>query len=138
MVNSIIEAIAVALNGEFGDDCKIYTEENKQGFTEPCFFISCINPTNDLFLGRRYFRKNQFVIQYFPVNEQEERRECNSVADRLYVCLEWVDVKGRLAMGTKMYYEIVDGVLSFFVNYDCFAYKKKETPIMEDLVIKYE
>ena len=56
MINAIIEAISVALNGEFGDSYEIHMEEIEQGLEEPCFFIFCLNPTNDLFLGKRYFR----------------------------------------------------------------------------------
>ena len=51
MINAIIEAISVALNGEFGDSYEIHMEEIEQGLEEPCFFIFCLNPTNDLFLG---------------------------------------------------------------------------------------
>ena len=43
-VNMIIEAIAAALNGEFGEEYTVYAEDVKQGLSEPCFFISCINP----------------------------------------------------------------------------------------------
>jgi len=40
MINSIIEAISIALNAEFGDDFTTYTEKEEQGLKEPCFFIS--------------------------------------------------------------------------------------------------
>ena len=42
MINSIIEAISIALNAEFGDDYTTYTEEQEQGLKEPCFFISTL------------------------------------------------------------------------------------------------
>ena len=45
MINSIIEAISIALNAEFGDDYTTYTEEQEQGLKEPCFFISTLEPT---------------------------------------------------------------------------------------------
>ena len=87
MINAIIEAISVALNGEFGDSYEIHMEEIEQGLEEPCFFIFCLNPTNDLFLGKRYFRTNPFCIQFFP-ESNEKQRECNGVAERMYDCLE--------------------------------------------------
>ncbi len=37
IVNSIIDAICITINNEFGDDYTIYTESIKQGFEEPCF-----------------------------------------------------------------------------------------------------
>lgn len=135
MINSIIEAIAIALSGEFGDGYKIYTEELRQGLKEPCFFVSCINPTNELFLWRRYFRENQFVVQYFPKDKLNARQECNAVADRLYSCLEWLTVTGDSVMGSKMHYEIADDVLSFFVNYNMFVRKVEDKILMEDLNI---
>ena len=65
MINEIIAAISVALNKEFGDDYENHMEEIKQDLTEPCFFIVCLNPANNLFLGRRYQWTGQFSIQYF-------------------------------------------------------------------------
>ena len=66
MINKIIDGISVAINAEFGYDYEIYTESVEQGLNEPCFSILCLNPTNEQFLGRRYFRNNQFCIHYFP------------------------------------------------------------------------
>ena len=128
MINSIIEAISVALNGEFGDDYEIHMEEIEQGLEEPCFFIFCLNPTKDLFLGKRYFRTNPFCIQYFPASK-EKQRECNGMAERMYECLEYItiDSDSKPIRGTKMKHKVVDGVLNFFVNYNCFAYKTEQT-----------
>lgn len=132
MINSIIEAISVALSNEFGDGYEIHMEEIEQGLEEPCFFIFCLNPTNNLFLGKRYFRTNLFCIQYFPASK-EKQRECNGVAERMYECLEYITIYGEDTpiRGTKMEHEVVDGVLNFFVNYDCFIYKKEQQTPME-------
>ena len=116
MINSIITAISQALNTEFGDDYAIYAEDVAQGLQEPCFFIACINPTSRLFLNRRYFRSNQFCLQYFPADINRAREECNAVAERLYWCLEWISVAGDLTRDTHMRYEVIDNVLYFFVN----------------------
>lgn len=132
-INLITNAISVSLNGEFGDGYKNYTEEVKQGLIEPCFFISCINPTHNLFLGKRYFRENQFCIQYFPADKQNPKAECHAVAERMEFCLEWITVTGDLVRGSKMKYEIVDGILNFFVNYDMFVYRTEESVAMEDV-----
>lgn len=53
MINAIIEAISVALNGEFGDSYEIHMEEIEQGLEEPCFFIFCLNPSSDQ-IGRAH------------------------------------------------------------------------------------
>lgn len=122
MINSIIEAISVALNEEFGEEYEMHMEEIKQDLKEPCFFISCLNPVTRLSLGKRYFRQNQFCIQYFPKTE-DKQRECNETAERITWCLEYISVKGDLFRGTKMKAETIDGVLNFFVNYDCFVFR---------------
>lgn len=134
MINSIIEAISISLNEEFGDGYETHMEEIKQGLKEPCFFITCLNPTTELFLGKRYFRTNQFCIQYFP-ETNEKQRECNGVAERMLQCLEYITIYGedKPIMGTKMKYEVVDGVLNFFVNYDCFIRKTEQQTAMETL-----
>lgn len=133
MINSIIKSISISLNAEFGDSYRNYTEKVKQGLKEPCFFISCINPTHNLFLGKRYFRENQFCIQYFPADKSREKEECNEVAERMEFCLEWLNVTGDLVQGIRMRYEVVDGVLNFFVNYNLFVYKVVDAVPMEEI-----
>lgn len=134
MINSIIESISISLNAEFGDKYKIHREAKRQGLKEPCFFIQCLNPTNRLFFGKRYFRQNQFCIQYFPKDELHENEECHATAERLFMCLKYLKVNSDSVMGTKMKYEVVDGILHFFVNYDMFVYKMAESvPFMEEV-----
>lgn len=140
-VNSIIEAVGAALNKEFGGNYTIYAEEIKQGFETPCFFISCINPSekpllgnsNSHFLANRYYRENRFCIQYFPVDENNGRAESYNIAERLLSCLEEVTADGDLMRGADMSFEYTDGILSFFVSYNFFAYKTREPTLMGDL-----
>ena len=134
MINKIIDGISVAINSEFGDPYEIYTESTEQGLDEPCFSILCLNPTIDRKLGRRYFRRNQFCVHYFP-SSNEERSECHAVLDRLVNALEIITVDGDLCRGTNMYGEVVDNVLSFFVNYDMYVHKKETAaPTMETVI----
>lgn len=136
MINSIIEAISIALNAEFGDDYTTYTEEQEQGLKEPCFFISTLEPMHNLFRDRRYFRQHQFCIQFFPADLDRAKAECNDIAERLEECLETITVDGDLMRGDKMNHKIVDNVLNFFVNYDCFVIKKRNDELMETLDFK--
>ena len=130
MINKIIASISISLDAEFGYE--IHMEEIKQGLKEPCFFIACLNPTIDRFLGRRYFRKNQFCIQYFPQGADKES-ECNEVAERMVWCLQSINADGQNILGTKMHYKVVDGVLNFFVNFDCYIYRSEENTPMESM-----
>ncbi|MCI8604431.1 MAG: hypothetical protein HFE79_09865 [Ruminiclostridium sp.] len=138
-VNLIIEAIAAALNGEFGEEYAVYAEEVKQGLSEPCFFISCINPSdrqlmgnaNRHFLAARYYRENRFCIQYFSLDENNGRRESYDKAERLFGCLEEISADGDIIRGTDMNFEYTDGILSFFVSYNFFVYRTREPTVME-------
>ena len=47
--------------------------------------------------------------------------------------LEYITVTGDLVRGIKMKYEVVDGVLNFFVNYDLFVYKVAASDAMEEI-----
>lgn len=131
MINKVIDGICLALNEEFGDDYTIYTESIEQGLKEPCFFVQCINPTNNLFRGDRYRRTNQMCIQYFP-STRDEQTECNAVAERMFNCLEWIDVDG-LQMGLDMHSEMVNDVLNFFVDYNFFMKSVKDETAMEQI-----
>lgn len=132
MINRIIDAISISINAEFGDEYEIYTESLEQGLKEPCFSIFCLNPTNELYRGKRYFRTNQMCIQYFP-SSKEKNAECNSVLERLYNCLELITVDSDLTRGKRMKGEMVNEILTFFVNYDMFVYKVENKDLMEEL-----
>ena len=137
MINTLIRAISCALNTEFGDDYECHMEEIEQDLNEPCFFIQCLNPTEELFIGRKYFRQNQFCIQYFPESDSGPNEECHSVAERLLACLKWLPVKDSQVMGRKMHYEVTDDMLHFFVNYDMFVYRVTEAaPVMEEFSVE--
>lgn len=127
MINAILEAISLSLHTEFGDKYKIHREAKVQGLKEPCFFIQCLNPADSLFFGKRYFRRSPFCIQYFPEDSLHEKEECYAVAERLFRCLECLEVEGDWIRGTERKYEVVDGILHFFVNYDRFVYKADES-----------
>ena len=133
MINKIIDGISVAISSEFGDPYEIYTESIEQGLIEPCFSILCLNPTINQVLGKRYFRRNQFCVHYFPSSD-EKRSECHVVIERLMNALEVITIDGDLCRGTDMHGEVVDNVLSFFVNYDMYVYKEETAePVMESI-----
>ena len=119
MIMKMIDGISEAIYQTFGDGYHIYTESVEQGLEEPCFSILCLNPTNELFLGRRYYRTNQFMIQYFP-STMDGRGECHSVTEKLFHCLEMITVSGDLCRGTGMSGEVVDDVLNFRVSFNMF------------------
>lgn len=134
MINLIIGAASVALDAEFGDGYSIYAEEVPQNLERPCFFITSIHSDSALYPSQRHKRQNQFAVQYFPVSDRNARKECLDTAERLLLCLERItaaDRTGFLAHDT--HYEIIDGVLHYFTNYNFFTRKSKDIDRMESM-----
>lgn len=141
MINQIIDAISVAIAEEFGDDYNIYDERINQELEEPCFFISLVNDNRELFLDKRYYSQNHFVVQYFPGSDLIQR-ECNDVAERLHGCLEYITLydadaeqdETKPIRGGQMQSEMKDDVLHFFVDYNGFLMKQTTETNMENLL----
>lgn len=129
MIDKIIDGMCEAIHDEFNDDIEIYTEIISQGLDKGAFSIKCVNPTNEQFLGERYFKTNKFNVCYFPKSD-EPNKEINEVIGKLFNCLEMITVDDDLLRGTKMEAETSDGVLIFLVNYDLFVRVRDEE--MED------
>lgn len=132
MTNNVIYCISNALDKEFGHE--IHMEEIKQDLKEPCFFLTLLDSVTKIVTGKRYEKRNQICIQYFPETDKIQQ-ECNEVAERLVLCLEYIeDEDGGFLHGTEMHYRVIDGVLTFFVNYNFHVIKKgKEPEKMHDL-----
>lgn len=134
MLNNVTAGIAIAINQEFGDSYEIYTDEVEQDLKEPCFFIMILNPDIERRLSVRREVDVPMSIQYFP---KKGRAEYNDVAERLalYVleCITPYE-SDALIRGKDMHWEIVDGVLNFFVTYNFFVYKIEDPkPLMETM-----
>lgn len=135
MTNDVIYSISNALDKEFGYE--IHMEEIKQDLKEPCFFITLLDSSTQILVGKRYEKRHQICIQYFPESKHVQR-ECNHVAERLTLCLEYIgDLAGGFVRGTDMHYQVTDGVLHFFVNYNFHVFKqtKPEEP-MHDMTLQ--
>ena len=132
MIHAIMEAMGIALDAQFGDTCAIYAEEVPQNLERPCFFLSCIHADSEVYPSHRHRRRNQFAVQYFPAEDDRARQECLDAAERMLQCLETVRTVDRTpSLGTDIHYEIKDGVLHFFVNYNFFTRKRAAYDRME-------
>ena len=133
MLNEIIKGISIKLNAAFGDGYEIYDKDVEQGLTEPCFFIDVLKPEISPLLGTRGIRRNPFDIHYFP-KDSRYNGEMYAIAERLMYELAFITVpSGEQLRGTKMAYEIVEGVLHFFVNYNLTVIQPPEWIPMETL-----
>lgn len=132
MLNKIIDGISIRLNDIF-EDYPIYSEQIKQGFKEPCFFILPLSPSLKQIVGSRYQRYNPFDIHFFPGDL--DNIGVDDVAEKLLEALEYITVEGNLIRGMKRHYEKVDGVLHFFVEYNLHTVKPVEKINMEILEV---
>ncbi len=84
-------------------------------------------------MGKRYLSTNPLDVRFIPL-DGGRNAEMFSVAAELLEALEFITLpSGDLLHGTKMNYEVVDGVLHFFVNYNLTLIKPIDDPKMETL-----
>lgn len=125
MVNTIIDAIALKLSTELGEGFTIYKERQEQGANIPCFFIFLHSFNQKKMIGRRYFREQQFTVEYHPGTDNKNS-EIHDMIDRLNELLEYVTAEGNFYRGTKMNCDVADRILRFYVNYNLYVYKEIE------------
>lgn len=124
MVNDIINGIVIKIDSLFGDDAVIYTEGVEQDFQEPCFYVKLLRASQKQVLNNRYYLEHSFDVHYFH-GTADKNAEMHDVASKL-IGLEYIISGVSLKRGTKMSYEIVDGVLHYYVQYNHYAYLTKE------------
>lgn len=135
MLNDIITGIAKALGTTFGSEFRVYKNDVKQGFTEPCFFVATLKPDQKTLLGDRSIWRFPFDIHFFP-KEPGTNEELYSVAEYMALGLRYITLpNGDLLRGLSISYEAVDGVLHFFITYNMIVTIPKELPTMETLEI---
>lgn len=119
VTQGIVDALYTGLSG-----IKIYTESVNQSLDTPCVLVKCLNPSHSRNLGRRYIKSLQYSVQYFP-NTENVYSECNSACESMFEVLEDITVDNRIIHGYDMGGEVVDGVLTFTVNYDVFLLREQ-------------
>lgn len=137
MIARIVKGIVEKLYENYNkEQYKVYTEQIKQGFKEPCFFVLLVNPTNQNLLNKQRRRSNTFDIHYFPKNENDYEDVYTKI-DELFEALEFIEIEGLGKIrGREMESEFKNGVLHFFVNYSVFVEKADSYENMEDIEIK--
>lgn len=136
MILDIVSGVCQCLYKEFGDGYKIYKENISQNMRVPSFLVTCINPTTELFLGKRYICKNQICVQYFPESECFNHENIE-ICERLFSCLEFLPVDDDVVMGSGVSVQQVDGVLSFFISYNFFVNRLADVSTM-DVLERYD
>lgn len=136
MLNEIIKGVARQLDAVFGEGYEIYQNMVRQGLSEPCFFIGVLQPEQRPLLGRQARRFNPLVLQYLP-RTAGDNAEMLAVAEKLLEDLAFIQLlNGDWLRGTNMRYEIQNGILHFFVNYNLTVKWPQQEQNMVDLSIK--
>lgn len=119
-IKKVVDAISKKINEIFGDDYNIETDEVKQGFETPCFFIHQFNGERKHFRGNRYKSNLNFEIIGFSKNNLID--ELNEMAEGLYQ-IEYITLdNGDILRCINMNYRIEDKVLQFFFDINNFIY----------------
>lgn len=138
MINEIIKGVSMKLNATFGAGYKIYQNDVEQGFKEPCFFIAVLKPDIAPLQKNRFMNRNPLDVHYFPTSRRNNS-EMFKVAWDLMECLEFITLpNGDVLHGTSMSYEVEDGVLHFFVNFNLTLSRPSEETPMETLDVDVE
>lgn len=122
----IKSAVAVKLHVSY-PELKIYKEKIEQGLKFPHFFILQINTSKIKELRESGWIYYQINVRYRPQQDFNSKySELEQIGVDLFDTLEYIDVSGWPLRGADMNYQIVDGVLQFFVNYRMRIKKEQE------------
>lgn len=135
MIQNIINGMIHAIREKYDETYSIYTETVEQDLQKSCFFIMCLNSTDEEKAGTRHCRTYPCIINYFPTSEDKAMQECLSVMDDLYQLLKIINTDIKKFRSKEMKAEIEEGVLKFQVTYSGFILAKKEEPLMEALEV---
>lgn len=133
-INDFIDSVTIALHNQFGNDYKYYVEEMEQNAKKPCFVVGVLNPMIRSTNARRYVRTCPMVLHYFTEKENtlDAKKDCFGISEQLWQTLEYLTVNDCVLRGESISWELVDGVLEFFITYSYPIYKVSETIYMED------
>lgn len=113
-------------------DCAVYTENVEQGLSPPCFSVICEQPVFRRVMGKRYFRRFDFCIYYYPRSD-DFFGEINEVSEKLIPNLEMIEADGDLIRGGDFSVKTVDEVMVICAEYGTFVYDNEKAPAMESL-----
>lgn len=120
------------LNATFGAGYKIYQNDVNRASRNPVFHC-CPKPDISPLQKNRFMNRNPLDVHYFPTSRRNNA-ELFAMAGDLMECLEFITLpNGDVLHGTSMSYEVQDGVLHFFVNYNLTLRRETEETAMETL-----
>ncbi|GKU75661.1 DUF6838 family protein [Paenibacillus sp. L3-i20] len=128
-INEIRSALHGALAAAF-PHITIHSEGINQQLNPPYFLIKLLRSSHQQELGRRYRRKFPFDVQYISL--AGNAAEMYQMAEHLTSALQTINVLGRSVPAIGMQFELIDGVLHFFVDFQLLIWAKSPTiPLMK-------
>lgn len=129
---AILDGITLALRNEWPES-QIFDDEIQQGLKPGAFNVILVDSMQKQIVGPRYKRTPLFDVLYYP---KKGREECYAVADTLSLLLNVISIPaGDLVRGTDLDFEVIDGVLHFYVRYPHFVRSDTSGDAMESLEI---
>lgn len=126
----ILDGITLALRAEFPQR-QVFDDEIRQDLRPGAFNVILVSSSQRQIVGERYRKVPLFDVLYYP---HCGREECLEIADRLSMLLNVISLPGgELIRGSGMEFEIVDGVLHFYVQYTHYILRESDKDAMDDL-----
>lgn len=136
MNKEVVLGIVEALDTAFG--YPVHIDGVEQELPLPCFLVEKVQGGQKKEIGNRYKNNNYFDIKYLTETEKP-MMEILGVEEKLYDCLEYIEIEGSPTKGTDMKGSVIDGVLHFFVNYNFHMFKRTpQGEPMQKITIKTE
>lgn len=121
--NDVVDGVSIAIYNKFGSGYKIYPESISQGLNLPCFIIYVGETMRSKVLHNRYKILIPFRIRFIG-SDDGYKKEFNSVGDKLFECLEVVELLDQSSIrGSEMKFSYdQDGNMVFDVIYKFYDY----------------
>lgn len=133
-INGVVYSVADTLDKAYGYD--IFTDEIKQDFVEPCFFIEVIS-TRKKRINNMVHKITVFLsVHYFPEDTPERAEKMLDMADSLYELLEIFEGSKRKYYGYDMNHRADSDILHFNFTVSYHLSKQEAMPYMEKLYHK--
>lgn len=129
----IKSAVARRLTALF-EGVTVYKEKVNQHIKYPHFFILQINTSRDKDLSPYNWLNFQLNIRYRPNKDfNSNYSELDQIGLDMIDGLETIEVEGTPLRPTDINYQIVDGVLQFFINFRMRVKKEQDKETMKKL-----
>ena len=133
-INDVRQAVRAALETAF-PGIGVYDQGSGPEPAPPYFLVNMLEPTHTQELGRRYWRVHPFDVKYVALNG--DMADLCGKAEQLTDVLQSITISGRAARGTGMRFQIAEGALHFFVNYNFHVWAARpDEPFMANVEVR--